>query len=170
MYATYSNNWILPRARFRKNYRQGNGQPFDGTWFINEWGDKQFIKINYDRIHATDNFYKKMDAKFDSPCEIIKSYPDFPFPELLCDGIKQGEEVIFHTTSSNAIPKNSKGAYHTNCLATVQNLSMANTIAVLSSDWDKSQSDLMDKVEEKARRDESSIPDSWDDELPSLDD
>ena len=40
----------------------------------------------------------------------------------------------------------------------------------LQEAFNKNYTEVMDKVEEKARRDESSIPDSWDDELPSLDD
>ena len=89
----------------------------------NELGVKEKITTRWDVNKFLNNTWIVMSAKFDSPCDD----PIFFMKDhIRCDGIKQGDTIIFHVNNRT----NKKTSYHPDCAYSHNNLLMAETISL----------------------------------------
>ena len=100
--------------------------------YINAEGKLQDIVIGLDVINDRDNIYRNITAKFDSPCEYSSMDELEPiFREVMCDGVKAGDKVIFHIQHHNVVTdeRDLRTAYHVDCLYTWRAALIATTLA-----------------------------------------
>tara|TARA_Y100000588_G_C14195598_1_gene900026 strand:+ start:10 stop:366 length:357 start_codon:yes stop_codon:yes gene_type:complete len=100
--------------------------------YINAEGEMQDIVTNLDRLDAKRNIYRAITAKFESACEYGDVEDIEPMlKEVMCDGVKTGENVIFHVEHEDMFSgeRNIKTVYHVNCYNTWRNMIAATTIA-----------------------------------------
>ena len=100
--------------------------------YINAEGKLQDIVIGLDVINDRDNIYRNITAKFDSPCEYSSMDELEPIVrEVMCDGVKAGDKVIFHIQHHNVVTDERyiRTAYHVDCFNTWRAAIAAHTIA-----------------------------------------
>ena len=100
--------------------------------YINAEGELQDIVIGFDFINDRENIYRNISAKFDSSCEFGSTDELEPMvKEVMCDGIKAGDKVIFHIEHHNVATdeRNIRTVYHVDCYNTWRAAIAAHTIA-----------------------------------------
>ena len=107
---------------------------YKGKTYTNSLGEEQEVATKGDLMIATENFYKVITAKFDSPFTESDENEEPAIQDMFCTGVKAGDEVVYRIetgrwNSERSWEKEKKSVHHANCMRTTMSLHAAGAMA-----------------------------------------